>query len=279
MRLRYPVLSLLLVVLLVFSAFQSAAIGKKVDVRTVWETDYGTIRLVKEIGKAKGYAQPKEFYGEEMYQILFSLYYSQYEYFHWRSPTRVFEEGQAWLLARPFQDAFLKAGPDDVVEFYFVVRTKKFFGIAGDMRATRGKAFIQGDNIHFVFDQMYQIQSDNPSGAEDRNGYSTQVSWKLVPEKGQRYGMAKDAVGKEREDPHWILTNLQELLSRGSETGPAVQPAVIGTPQQTGGSHPKEVVPEMDAKDKLQKLKEMLQQGLITREDYDRKKKEILNSF
>jgi hypothetical protein len=126
---------------------------------------------------------------------------------------------------------------------------------------------------------MYQIQSDSPSGAEDRIDYSTQVSWKLVPERGQRYGMVKDAFGKEREDPHWILINLQEFLSLGSEPGPAVQPAVIGTPQRTGGSPPKEVAPEMNARDKLQKLKEMLQQGLITQEDYDRKKKEILDSF
>ena len=279
MRISSPVPLLLLNVVLVCSLLQCAALGTKVDVRTVWETDYGTVRLFKEIGKGKGYAHPKEFYEDEMRLILSSLYYAQYEYFHWTRESRVFEEGQLGSIARPFQDAFLKAGQDDVVEFYFVARTRKVLGIVGERRALRGKAFIQGEYMNVMFDQMYQVLSESPSATEDQVQYSSQVAWKLVPMKGQSYGVEKDAVGKEREDQHWIRIDLREVLSAHPEAGGAHPPTAAGVPPQKEAPRVKDAGKELSAKDKLEKLNEMLKEGLITQEDYDLKKKEILEGF
>jgi len=279
MRMQYHMSLFVLVVVLVFDVSQCAAFGKKVDIRTVWETENGTIRLVKEIGKAKGYHHPKEFYEDEMSQILSSLYYSQHEYLHWRHSTRVFEENQVRSLARPFQEAFLKAGPDDSVEFYFVARTQKLFGIAGESRAVRGRAFIENGDLHFQFDQMYQVQDEDPSKSENIDNYSSQMSWKLAPVKGQRYGMERDVLGKERENRHWVCINLQETLSSTPKADTDLQPAQVTPPATQEAPPSKTVVPEATASQKLRDLKKMLQDGLITQEDYDQKKSEILKSY
>ena len=273
---------------------QCAALGTKVEMRPVWESGNAYIRLFKEVGKPKGYDQPMEFHEVEMRRILLGLYFSRYEYFRWSTSSRVFDEDEARGLASHFQKAFLEAGPDEVVEFYLPDRSRRFLGITSKTVLTRGRSFVKGDELYFQFDSVQEELKTYSTRMEDEQ-FEADVSWRLVPQEGQQNETDKDVLGSERTNLHVIRINLKQFaeLYSGLPEPPAVKaippPAgptlsAVGTstemtPVPKTAPPAEKPQPEKGARERLRELKKMLDEGLITREDYDSKKQKILNDL
>ena len=282
---RALLLSCFLVLILVC---QCAAVGRKVEVRPVWESGDAYIRLFREIGSARGYDQPAEFSEEEMRQVLGSLFFSRHEYVHWSAATRVFSEDDIRILARFFQQAFLEAGPDDVVEFYLPDRSRKLLGISSQNLLTRGRCFVEGGAIHFRFDNIQEEVKAADERPEEESSRA-RVAWKLDPQQGQQYEMDKGITG-EYPNPGWIRLELGGLGGQPGLVQTPPSPKPPGPPQslapgappekpavktQTGAETTGKTVPRA----RLRELKQMLDEGLITPQDYERKKKDILDSL
>ena len=268
---------------------QCGALRQKVQVQPIWEGGTGYVRLVEEVGKSKGYDHPRAFHEEEMYQVLSSLYVTRYQYFHWTRERQVFEEENARRAARYFQQAFLDAGPDQYVDFFFRRKPPGFLGIASPETVTRGRAFVKDDGLFFQFDMVYQpVPSDKVGTLPEPEVGTATVSWKMVPQHGQSYVTKRNELGQTRNVDHWIRIDLARFFEpsgaeaapvAGQETPPPADEAAetqeAATPAETGAPPVTDRSPE----ERLRSLKGMLDGGLITQQDYDRKKAEILDEL
>jgi hypothetical protein len=290
MKKRSLVSSVVLVILMICQC--GSFLGKEVETRTIWESGEGYIRLFKEVGSGKTYQHPFHFHEGDMKRILLSIYYSKHQFFHWSTSSRVFEEDQAGVLSPFFQRAFLDAGPEDLVEFYLPATSQKLLGLSGDTHLTRGCAFVQGDRIHFHFDNIQQKIRSYSTHTEDQEPLPPS-GWKLVPQQGQACGREGFSGDPEKADLHWLTIDLNSplLAAPAAPPAPAALPAApqdaSGPVQKAGGAGtaPAARAPEATpavktpAREKLQELKKMMEEGLITPQDYDRKKREILDGF
>ncbi len=292
MKMRSLVYSLLFFSLVICQC--GSIFSKKLETRMVWESGNEYIRLFKEVGSGKKNDQPVHFHEEDMIQILHSIYYSKYQFFRWNNASRVFEEDQARKLAPHFQLAFMDAGPEDVVEFYLPFQAKKMLGLSGQTFLTRGRAFMRGGRLHFHFYNVQHKIRSYSTHSEDQKALNPSA-WKLVPQKGQAYGGEASPSDPDNANLHCLAIDLT-MVSAPSSTprASAVQPPEARDPEEKPGkkdrSHqkpaPKETEPpppapatNSDAREKLRELKQMHKEGLITEQDYNRKKQEILKSY
>jgi hypothetical protein len=258
-------------------------LGKKVETRTVWESGDGYIRLFHEVGSGNRYDQPFQFHQEDMNRILETIFYSKNRFFRWSSSSRVFEEDQAAMLAPFFQRAFLEAGPEDLVEFYLPLTEKRMLGLSGQTLLTRGWAFVRGGKLHVHFENVRQKIRSYSTHSEDQEPLPPS-GWKLVPQKGQTYGTEGPSGKVRSENLHWLTID----LAVNPDPAPPLQ-AVSAPVPPTPDAAPAPEIPEVratpmpepkpEAHEKLQELKEMQKEGLITQKDYERKKQEILDGF
>ena len=281
------------VLLLCVLVCQCAAVRKKVEMREVWQSGSNYIRLFQEVGKARGYDHPMEFREEEMRQALRSLFYSRYEYFHWSTASRVFSEEQIEDLARFFRQAFLEAGPDEEVEFYLTDSSSRLLGISKRALLTRGRAFSKGGSLHFHFDNVQEQMSPHPSRSDEQT-YLPEVAWKLVPQEGQQFDTERDVLGNEPPNLRWVRVDLKTFTTPASGPHPlavdasaptAATPAPGKVEAQAAPAPPPTALPpaaptpEPAARERLRELKQMLDEGLISPQDYEKKKKEILDAL
>ena len=280
-------LALLLIPLMICQC--GSFLGKKIETRTVWESGGEYIRLFREVEAGRGYDQPVHFHEKDVRKILQSVYYAKYQFFRWSSSTRVFEKAEAKELAPHFQRAFMDAGPDDVVEFYLPRRAKKVLGASGQSYLTRGRAFVQGTTLHIRFDNVEQPIQGYATDSEYQKPLPPS-SWKLVPQEGQSYGRESGTSGPGNENLHWLNIDLETEPTPSSKPkatimAPAAVP--VAAPSEAKKEAATEETPaaatspaaRAGAKERLRELKQMLNEGLITQDDYNRKKKEILDTL
>jgi len=285
----------LLALLLVLGPCGSV-LGRKVETRMVWEAGGEYIRLFREVGSGGPYSQPAHFHEKDLNRILLSLHYSRYQFFHWSNATRVFDDAQARRLAPHFQRAFLEAGPEDVVEFYLPLQAKKLLGLSGQTFLTRGRAFVKGDRLHVRFDNVQQRIQSYATHAEDQKSLPPSA-WKLVPQEGQAYGGEPSPSDPEGAEPHELVidlgrTEVPAAPPRAENPAPAsaappaqarhpdpVAAGVAVPSRQETGAPPPGPAADPRARERLRELQQMLQERLITEQDYNRKKQEILDAF
>lgn len=253
-----------------------STLERKVEITPVWNKGDAYIRLFREKGDPKGYDHPWTVYEREMREVLLSLYFSRYQYVRWGTSSRVFEEERAETLAPFFQRAFLEAGPDDVVEFYLPYRAPKLFGLTGQTVLTRGRAFVKDRKLNIQFSHLQEPVADR---CEDCGDAELAVAWKLVPQAGQGYGPVEGALGSGRKDPQWIVVDLDAAL-------PAAAPAPARASEEAGVSEADAPAPSADQaeaqrrlEERFDELKRLLDRGLITPKDYERKKQELLDAL
>jgi len=269
-------------VLVLFLALSQCGsfLGREVKTRTVWESGEGYIRLFHEVGGGNRYDHPFSFHQGDMTRLLESVYYSKHRFFTWSPSTRVFEQDQAEALAPHFQRAFLEAGPQDQVEFYLPLEKAKLLGVSGQTLLTRGRAFIRGHELHLHFDNVNQKVRSYASHAEDQEPLPPS-GWKLIPQKGQALGTRKPSGAAGPENDHWLTVDLAyrpapEQAAPPPAPPPASLPPAAGPARAPAGEPAGTNSP---AREKLRELRDMQEEGLISPEDYERKKQEILEGF
>ncbi len=266
-----------------------APLDKQAENAPVWQDLDDFIKVVRDTGPQKALQQPRTFSLEQMERILFSLFFSRYQYFRWDTPGQVFKAEDAIRLAPYFRKAFQETGHDEWVVFYLTNKKEKFRGLIGRLRLTRGSAFIRDNRIHFRFSDVERIIMDDYNDFDELAPYRPPVAWKIVPADGQGYG--GNAQDKEVQDLHWIWIDLDRLAAFPVPELPETQAAeadkqkrelLIEEDDAMTDAIMEVPASQMDpgaVQERLRHLKQLLDQGLITQQDYDNKKNEILKDL
>lgn len=204
--------------------------------------------------------QPVEIDSKQIENHLLSLWYQRIESTEPAPPRPVFHKDEIGKIAPLFRAALNKVDSGDYIQFEYLSRD----GVI------EGELFSTVDRLHWRFQAIHGI----PFRAKFLG--MNQRTWRLVRiTRAQRLHVIKTGLMPlEQED--WMVVDLkiptlkrnwkppakQEAASSRS-TAPVVQPV---TPSDG----------ETVVKEKLQKLKELLDAGLIDEADYNQKKQEIL---
>ncbi len=201
--------------------------------------------------KLKSFQHPAFLTNKILYQTITSLYYSNYMngLSLWEIKKRaVFQAKEAKKLAPLIRKSFEKATPKQMVYFSIGKRNKK----------TSGNIFYSNSKLYFYFLKL-KGKKQKSSGTERSHDL-----WKLVPQKGQILLKQKGFIGIVDTYTNWII------VEDTKKKQPIAEKPLLPTDHIKKNN-------EMETK--LSFLKEMLAEGLITKKDYEKKKKELLEGY
>ena len=238
--------------------------------QVVWKDGKDLVSIACERDKEgnavpRGYSHPRELTEQEMDQILSNYLYSDYQFFSWRKPKPVFVEIERQKLRANLSEAFAQAGPDQWIVFSSTAKKRDF--LLPTPRLTDGILFFKDNELHMVLINLNweQVDYEEKRLGDPRSNF-TLGSLKLVPGDHQRIPEV-DVTDKtfKREHRNWIITDVDALLAPEPEPVPEpVEPAEPAEPT---------------IEERLKELQRLFEQGLITEEEYNRKKEEILQEL
>lgn len=168
----------------------------------------------------------------------------------------LFEERHVELLAPYIIRAFEKAGPEELVVVSFFTQSRSF-GLMND-RLTLFQAFMKEDGLHLRFSKLY---------AKLLGDRTTQGSYRAIQgAKGIRIGL-ETGPGQSRIgfDPEEIAIDLKRITGRSKEERPKEpKSATLQGPT---------------TRQRLNELERLKEEGLITEEEYEKKRKKILKEL
>ncbi len=220
-----------------------------------------------------------------------SIYFKERGIKGWGREQNVFQESELFNLVQHMVDAFSKASPSQyvLVSSNYAKGKKRF--LRSEMY-TIFAIFIENDKLNIRFSRIQYIPVTemgessiftNPEEVfTDPFSIKKNPSWKLIPRPGQQFkkgysnwliiDLEKSAfVEGEQEKEIALNNNLGVTGTQEKQEGAGA----YGTEGIVSGS-PKRVETKLSIKDQLLELKELETTGLITREDYERRKAEIL---
>lgn len=245
------------------------------------------------VAQERGMSHPIDISEQKVRDVLSSLVLSKGQILSEKEhERRVFDDYSVGYLAAPISQAFRQAKSNEEVQFSFVVKDPKF--ILRDDRLTMVTAWVSKGELYLQFDKLYA----KLTGDTDKRGdYSKQVS----RARGTRV--------------HFQLSPGQQMASVGSDTliidlahdfAPVTSSAFAAEDAAVEKDAPKRsrrskyekdkaadvssaeaAVPaaasaasaEQNVTRRLEELDMLRKRNLITRKDYEEKKKEILNEL
>lgn len=242
--------------------------------KDIWRKgDYNYVRIVKADKTLKNLDQPKELSPELLKNILLSIRYQ-------RAVVNIpgnlgkpkefdlFLADELEQIAGYLADAFKQAGPEQMVDFSIVCKRGQF--LIGE-RVSDGYGFIEKGRLNLAFRSIAEklgadqnINTSNPLKL-----YSG--SSKLIAGEGQE--LAKDKKAKPKAN--WLIIDLEFYQAQASKLEEKKIKAEDKKVEQI------ESAPEKgkSVKERLLELKELYEQGLITEQEYNKKREEILKEL
>lgn len=136
---------------------------------------------------------------------------------------------------------------------------------------TIGEIFRTGNTLNFRFESIKGMEF---SSASFGGGGGT--SWRMVPVNGQRYRVTKKLFGTSTQE-NWIVAKM--TLPQTSRRLLKMQRSKVSkAPAQSGPINPS-AGNNQDLEKKLRFLKDLRDKDLIDDEEYEMKRKELLNSY
>jgi hypothetical protein len=252
-------------------------------------------------GAALRYDHPTTLSGEQVGRILASVGVEEHAFMKWRDEGAVFAPEDVAQLAPQLAEALRRSRADQWV--YFSVRnTPKSFAF-GAVRFSDGIAFVQGGRLNLVFGNIGFVENvdTTPSRVDPRD---TQA-----PDQVRLRANAPDVIGSAprvvpgdrwlgRERTNWLVFDLARAAAQPARPQPvaatpaasitAAPPAVVTAPAPTAApavaatpaaSAVAPVAVPADPAERLLKLKDLLDRGLITADEYEKKRQEILKGL
>jgi hypothetical protein len=236
---------------------------------------------------------PKYLRSDILSSVLASIYFKEKGIKGWGKEQNVFQESELLSLVPHITDAFSRTAPSQyvLVSSNYTKGKAKFF--ASELY-TIFAMFISNDKLNVRFSRIQYVDVTGEAGESsiftgtdvvytDPFSIKKNPSWKLIPRPGQRFkegysnwliiDLEKDSFVKKEEYGKEVALSgqLEVPNARGEQEGSRVS----DTGEIVSGS-PKRVETKLSIKDQLLELKELETTGLITREDYERRKAEIL---
>lgn len=197
--------------------------------------------------------------------------------------VRVFEPSEIAALAPALTAALAAVSPDERIRFV----TSDWEGglLFSNERVTEGVLFVEpGGRFNIAFSE---IDEELHPGEYSQSGRSrtgrdpTKITSTTRPLADRSWFTIRERPGEEGVYPLWGVIDLE--LARVEAAKEVVEPPekpveapVAAQPEESSGPDKSK---SAAIKEKLKLLKEMLDEGLISKEDYEQKKAELLDSF
>jgi hypothetical protein len=147
--------------------------------------------------------------------------------------------------------------------------------------ATSGDVFASKNHIHWRFDS---IKGLGFSGRSYTGGGNT--NWRMVPQSGQKYKTVKKLLGTQAQE-NWVFARLQpsskwkekvRQQNHGSNPSRRKAEAPLRPSENSRKTSPaKNIDPVLE--EKLELLRDLLEKNLIDKNEYDQKKKDLLDTY
>lgn len=236
-----------------------------------YETD-GTGQIVP-----KGYDHPAKFTPEQIDLLLQKVKYSEYSFFKWRGEKALFVETERKKLCAHLSVALTKITPDQWVKFAVTANKRDLF--LPTKKLTDGYLFVADGKVNLALSNMiYEMSEDgDPYFGDPRNRY-TLPSLKILTGPGiTAPPIDENSKFLRREHHNWVLLDPAVLMADPAPKETITPPE---TPETAQGMEKKSEEPTTKTlEEKLEELKALFDKGLISREDYERKKQELLESL
>jgi len=252
--------------------------------RPVFDDRYTIVKLESWLDRSRqpvsmGFDHPAEFTDEEMAKILGSIRVVQPPGLLSKlilktpeEPEPAFTPSEAAAFGKPMSKAFREATPDEQVIFFFHHQRTIYKGTT-----TTGVAFIKDKRLNFLLGRYYM---GNQPGTPDIPEIGTpfpstnEQDFYLVASPYETIGEGKTAPGGGEivYANRWLIIDYASLLNPPPETA---------SPQTTEPGHvkPEAPAPPSTLEEKLKILNKLKEDGLITEEEFEEKKKELLKAF
>ncbi len=249
------------------------------------ETSVKIREQLDENGQAikKDFNHPYYFTETGLNNILSSIYYKQRGFLKGKGRRKLFRQGEIQKIVPPIINAFSMAtDSQDILVFSTSHKV-----LLSD-RQSYFSMFVLNNELHIVFSTIKSKKSFTDDRAAFRRGGINKLKdpldvkrssfWALIPEGGQRLKKGR---------LNWLIIDLSsdlfgvagstdfstDLISADSGTR-TIKKRVV-----TDRSFVEEKKKYQNVREKLRELKELKDEGLISEEDYDEKKKKFLNEF
>jgi hypothetical protein len=266
------------------------------------------VRLSHELDKGgtvvpRGYDHPAKWTPEQLTTVLSGIEYQEYSFFAWRKAKRVFIDAEIVKLAPALAKAFAQATPDQWTDFTITARKRDY--LWPTPRITNGMFFVQNGKLNLVLLNLnFEVVDEDQRATGDPRKRFAIETYRLVegPNRSRPPVVAKDPFLR-REHANWLILDVPAILASAPPApaapaapatpatpatptpaattpapAPAAAPAEAATPAPSA-AQPAETPVDRSVEKRLEELKSLLDKGLITQEEYDRKKQEILQSL
>ena len=235
----------------------------------------------------KNYNHPYYFTAGGLTNILSSIFYTQKNLMlGTKGKQRLYQKAELQVIIPPILSAFSMANDSqDILVFSTVDKV-----LLADAQSYFSM-FISNNELNIVFSDIQNKKSvndgrsfrkSNKSKFKDPFEVKRSGHWNLIPMEGQRF-----APGHQ----NWLILDLSSNLygvAGGGNTSNKVddnslkagaRARTIERKVRTSNNFVEEKQKYQDVRDKLKELKVLSSEGLISDEDYELKKKELLNEF
>ena len=234
----------------------------------------------------KNYNHPYYFTAGGLTNILSSIFYTQKNLMlGTKGKQRLYQKAELQVIIPPILSAFSMANDSqDILVFSTVDKV-----LLADAQSYFSM-FISNNELNIVFSDIQNKKSVNDGRAFRKNNkakfkdpFEVKRSgrWNLIPMEGQRF-----APGHQ----NWLIfdlsSNLFGVAGNGSSNNANNNPSqtdsrsrTIERKVRTSNNFIEKKEKYQDVRDKLKELKVLSDEGLISDEDYELKKKELLNEF
>jgi hypothetical protein len=230
------------------------------------------VKIIPGNKSLRPFDHPCQFTEEAMDRYLASI-----RYFRPSVPLLTGKKGSEWdlltaeeiaKLAPYLVTAFSKAGPDEWVDFSLGVY--RGGTLLGAYRQSEGVMFVKDGELNLVFRNISLRKSpgDVTTTTDPTRGYDTRV--RIVPGPGQRLKQSRTRQGKEQDRINWVIM---------SASSPPPLREAVKPETETKAAGPVPAPAPASARERLQELKQLYDDGLISRDEYEQKRQEILKQL
>lgn len=275
----------LFIVVPLLCALATGCVTNRTLSKTIMEDDYNSVSLQTWLDASKEpiplhFDQPVEITDADMKRILESIqvvvppgFLSALILKTKAEPEQAFIPSEAGFLAKPLSTALRDAKSDERVVFFLHHQRSVYKGTTSS-----GVAFVKDKHLNILLGR-YQMgnqpgQPDIPTAGnpftvtKDQDFYLTAGPFQTLVEEESKAPGGQENVFPKR----WLSIDYASLLNPPPQTA--------SPPTEPGKVEPAPVAPlPFTLEDKLKTLNKLKEEGLITDEEYNEKKKELLKEF
>jgi hypothetical protein len=226
------------------------------------------VKITRARKKMRPLDHPHKFTDQQMKSLLDSLMYFQPGFFSVTGKRgKVFDlltEEEMEIMAAPLVEAFEKADSEQWVDFS--VNTFRGQMLIGSFRQTDGVMFVKDGKLNIVIRNI----AEKKSPTEELATYDPTIGYR---------GMShlEKMPSAELKEDNWLVIDLESFYEADKEER-AAQEEKKAEEEEPAREGP-EKKQDFSVKERLRMLQELYDEGLITEQEYNMKRKEVLEEL